>query len=242
MRIPFVALVCLLLSACASEELASQPPPGVDFSGRWKLNEADSDDPMHLVQAQNAAPSDSQNSPTGQGRRGRRGGGGGGFGGAPGGPPMPGMGEMAEGLRWPGKDVEIKQIGGVVTVISAGITQVCQPPVSGKPRHRRGPPGGDDQGLSRSRDMPARDRGEGPPPSCGWDERTLVVQSRDPDEDGPLVAKRYSLSEDGQRLIEVVGFKGGRSRGFSMSRVWDRAPAATAAPSAPAAPQPAAAK
>jgi hypothetical protein len=30
------------------------------------------------------------------------------------------------------------------------------------------------------------------------------------------------LSEDGQRLVEVVAFKGGRSSGFTMSRVWDR--------------------
>jgi hypothetical protein len=31
-----------------------------------------------------------------------------------------------------------------------------------------------------------------------------------------------SLSEDGLRLIEVVGFKGGRSAGFTLSRVWDK--------------------
>ena len=29
--------------------------------------------------------------------------------------------------------------------------------------------------------------------------------------------------EDGRRLVEVLGFQGGRSNGFTMSRVWDRA-------------------
>jgi len=30
------------------------------------------------------------------------------------------------------------------------------------------------------------------------------------------------VSDDGQRLIEVVSYKGGRSSGFTASRVWDR--------------------
>ena len=41
-------------------------------------------------------------------------------------------------------------------------------------------------------------------------------------DDRPPFEEQYSLSEDGQRLIEVVGFRGGRSNGFTMSRVWDR--------------------
>jgi hypothetical protein len=64
-----------------------------------------------------------------------------------------------------------------------------------------------------------------------------VVQSGEPDEDHPPFEQRFSVSEDGQRLEEIVVFKGGRSSGFVASREWDRAPAGTAA--APAAPVPA---
>ena len=40
----------IFLSACAAEEQNLAPPPGVDFTGRWKFNADDSDDPMHLLQ------------------------------------------------------------------------------------------------------------------------------------------------------------------------------------------------
>jgi len=223
MRIALVVAL-LFLSACAGEKLASAPPPGVDLTGRWKLNEADSDDPLHLAQTQNAAMSAAQASPAGQGGQGGRGRGrGGGFGSVgPGAgyPPMPGMGELADGLRWPGKDVEIKQVAGVVSITSAGTTQVYRPTGEGKPRHQ-GRPSGDDA-PPPGRDRPVRDRRDAPPPFCGWDDKTLVVQTRDSDDDGPPLAKRYSLSEDRQRLIEVVAFNGGRSGGFNLSRVWDR--------------------
>jgi hypothetical protein len=49
-----------------------------------------------------------------------------------------------------------------------------------------------------------------------------VVQAQNPDDERPPFEERYGLSEDGQRLIEVVSFKGGASRGFTVSRVWDR--------------------
>jgi hypothetical protein len=48
------------------------------------------------------------------------------------------------------------------------------------------------------------------------------VKSGDPDDDRPPFEQHFSLSEDGRRLVEVVDFKGGRSSGFTMSRVWDR--------------------
>jgi hypothetical protein len=73
-----------------------------------------------------------------------------------------------------------------------------------------------------NRDMPSRDRGEGPPAACGWEDKTLVVQPGSPDGDGPPFEQRYSISADGQRLFEVVAFKGGRSGGYTVSRVWDR--------------------
>src|ERR1700730_10091433 len=100
-----VALMCL--SACASEKLALAPPSGVDFTGRWKLDEADSDDPLRVVQSQTAdsRPGASGTSGSG-GRRGQggRGGGQGGRGGAGGGygaagvgaPPPPAVGALSE--------------------------------------------------------------------------------------------------------------------------------------------------
>jgi hypothetical protein len=50
-----------------------------------------------------------------------------------------------------------------------------------------------------------------------------VVRGGDTDDDRPAFEEDYSLSEDGMRLIEVVVFTGGRSNGFTLSRVWDRA-------------------
>src|SRR3984957_12932836 len=112
-----VALMCL--AGCASEKLALAPPSGVDFTGRWKLDEADSDDPLRVVQSQTAdtGPGASGTSGSSGGRRGR-GGGQGGRGGAAGGgygagvgapPPPPGVGTLSEALKWPGKELEIKQ-------------------------------------------------------------------------------------------------------------------------------------
>jgi hypothetical protein len=212
-----MVLVVMCLAACASDKLAQAPPADVDFSGHWKLNEADSDDPQRLVQAQFNQQTAAQNDPStggsGGGGRGGRGGGRGGAGGmgsvrgGPGGPAMPSVAAMGEGLRWPGKALEIKQVAGVVAFISEGASRVCQPmDASGKPHHHHAP----------SRDAP--------PPRCGWAEKTLIVQGGDPDDDHPPFEEHYSLSDDRQRLVEVVGFTGGRSSGFTMSRVWDRIP------------------
>ncbi len=222
MRFAVVTALVLLFSACASDKLALAPPPGVDLSGHWQLDVEDSDDPLHLIQSTTQDPSKAaqgsqgggQGGQGGQGGRGGRGGRGGG-GGYPGGtmppPATPAFSALSEGLRWPGRDVEIRQTGGVVAVISAGVDEVYNP-------HHK--PGDDDRAGGRDRDMPARDRG--PPPICGWDDKTLVVQSRETEEDQPPFEKRYSVSEDGQRLYEIVGFKGGRYGGFTMSRVWNR--------------------
>src|ERR1700731_1892239 len=140
-----VAVVCL--AGCASEKLALAPPPGVDFSGRWKLNEADSDDAQRLVQSQMAGPG--QGAPGSSGGRGggRAGGGsgpggpGGGFGGAGGGAgavPLPAVGALHWGLKWPGKELEPKQLAGLVAITSAGESRVYQPVADAGPhRHRR---------------------------------------------------------------------------------------------------------
>jgi hypothetical protein len=228
-------LTVVCLAACAAEKLAQAPPAGVDFTGRWKLNEADSDDPQRLVQQHFNSPAGSQNTSSGGsggGGRGRQGGGRGGGAGAmnlggPGGPVMPPAGVLGEGLRWPGKQLDIKQVAGVVAFTSDGNSRVCQPTGAGKSHGHRAesadghrPERGSRDG-SAGRDAPSRGR-DAPPPRCGWAEKTLIVQGGDPDDDHPPFEEHYSLSDDGQRLVEVVSFKGGRSSGFTMSRVWDR--------------------
>jgi hypothetical protein len=216
-----VALMCL--SACASEKLALAPPSGVDFTGRWKLDEADSDDPLRVVQSQMAdsRPGASGTSGSSGGRRGQGGrGGAGGVAAGVGAPPPPAVGALSEALRWPGKELEIKQVAGVVAVTSAGDSRIFQPVADSNIHRHRKPP--DHDGAPRDRDMRMRDRDDGPPPVCGWDGKTLVVESGAPDDDHPPFEERYSVSEDGQRLIEVVGFKSSRSVGFTMSRVWER--------------------
>jgi hypothetical protein len=224
-----VVMAMLCLAGCASEKLAPAPPAGVDFSGRWKLNEADSDDVQRLLQAQFNNAATAQNSTGGSGggsggRGGRQGGGRGGAGGmypgGPAGPVMPQAGVLGEGLRWPGKQLEIKQVSGVVAFTSDGNSRVCQPTDGANP-HRHHDRSGDRDGASAGRDAPGRGR-DAPPPHCGWAEKTLIVRGGDPDDDHPPFEEHYSLSEDGHRLVEVVNFTGGRSNGFTMSRVWDR--------------------
>ena len=230
MRVVWIGAL-LLVAACASEKLALAPPPGIDFSGQWKLNEADSDDPQRVALSQSAGAATAPSGQGGQGGQGGRGGGRGGRGGTtgagsyggggPAGPAMPGVAALSDGLRWPGRELDIKQATGVVTITSLGAKQVYQPSADKSQRHQRPRP---PDGVSQGRDMRTRDRGDGPPPVCGWDDKTLVVQSESPDDDRPPFEERYSLSDDGQHLIEVVSFKGGRSRGFTVSRVWDRLP------------------
>ncbi len=137
--------------------------------------------------------------------------------GVPGGPALPSVSAMSEGLRWPGKQLEIKQVAGVVAFTSNGNSLVCQPMDAERPLRSQG----EGRGGAAGRDAPSRSR-ETPPPRCGWADKTLIVLSGDAD-DPPPFDQHFSLSDDGRRLVEVVGFKGGRSSGFTMSRVWDRA-------------------
>jgi hypothetical protein len=207
MRIAMLAGACIL-AACASSGLTPAPPSGVDLSGRWKLDEADSDDAQRLQQSQLTAAT--QNA-SGSGQTSRRRGAVGPT--AAMGPVMPPLLVLDEGLRWPGKDVSIKQSGAVVTFSSGGSVRDCQLRPAKAPTH----PG-----------AATRGRGDAPPPRCGWDQGTLVVQSGEPEEDHPPYEQRFSLSSDGQQLVEVILFKGGRSDGFSASRVWNRVPATPA--------------
>ncbi len=207
MRIALI-LAVIVLAGCATAKLASTPPAGVDLSGLWKLNEADSDDPQRLMQSQlaSATASAGAGGTTGSSGRSTRDGGGGTVARGPMGPMMPSVAALDEGLRWPGKNVAISQTGGVVAFTSGGRSRVCRPGAGS---------------LLQASD-PAHGRGSAPPPVCGWDDKTLVVQSGDPEEDHPPFEQRFSISDDGRRLIEVVSFKGGRSNGFTASRVWDR--------------------
>src|ERR1700733_8664611 len=161
-----VAVVCL--AGCASEKLAQAPPAGVDFSGRWKLNEADSDDPQRLLQAQLTASTQGQNTAAGGsgggsgGGRGRQGGGRGGAGGmyaaGPGGPAMPPAAVLSEGLRWPGKQLEVKQVSGVVAFISDGNNRVCQPSDGARPHRHHDDSDGHRDDASAGRDARSRGR------------------------------------------------------------------------------------
>jgi hypothetical protein len=219
MRVALLAAV-VFIGACAGEGLNLAPPPGVDFSGQWKLNAADSDDPMHLLQIANAQASAAADNAAGSGSGGRGGRGGrGGQGiGNPGliPPATPSVSVLADASRFPGKQLDIKQVGGVLTFTSSGQTRVCQPGETKKTPHRHSNAGDRDAPLPAARDAP--------PPKCGWLEKTLIVRSSEQDEDRPPFEEHYSISEDGERLVEEVNFRGGRSNGFTMSRVWDRSP------------------
>jgi hypothetical protein len=215
-----VVLVAIIaLGACASDRQSLAPPAGVDFTGHWKLNEADSDDPLHLQQTANSQSAARAGDGGSSGGRGGRGGRGGSQGlGYPTlmAPATPTMGVLADALRFPGKQLEIKQVGGVVAFTSDGKNRICQPRDANKvPRHRSN---------SSDRDAPMPARRDTPPPSCGWSDKTLIVHGNDPDEDRPPFEEHYLISEDGQRLVEEVSFRGGRSNGFTLSRVWDRLP------------------
>ena len=206
MRLAMLVGACIL-AACANERLASKPPAGVDLSGHWLLDEVDSDDAQRLMQSQLAAATASGGQSTAARRQGRSPGPG------PMGPVMPPVMVLDEGLRWPGKDVSIRQAGDLITFASLGNARNCQLAPNQGPAHAAATHG----------------RGDAPPPRCGWDQHTLVVVSGEPEEDRPPYEQRFSVSPDGEQLVELVVFKGGRSDGFTASRVWHRAPATTSA-------------
>src|SRR5271165_4329535 len=220
MRLAVFAAV-IFLGACAGEQQSSAPPAGVDFSGQWKLNAADSDDATHLAQAASGQGGGTRSGGAGGqgggGGGGGRGGGGRGGGNAPGlgnpgaiGPSTPPMSALGAALRWPGKGLEIKQAGGVLTFTSDGQSRVCQPGTHEKTSHHHDDPG-DRDALPAERDAP--------PPRCSWSDKTLIVESRDSEEERPSFEEHYSVTADGQRLIEMVSFKGARYNGFTASRV-----------------------
>jgi len=156
----------ILLAACASEKLALAPPADVDFSGNWKLNKADSDDPQLLLQSQtdpNRAKGSGGDStgggPSGGGGRGGKRGGQrsnsrSGAAGAQTPPSSATLRALGSSLRWPAKDLRIKQVAGTVEITSENITRTYHP-------------------ADTERHMPAPAKGEGalrrdaPPQICG---------------------------------------------------------------------------
>jgi len=194
-----LVVVAVLIAGCAGEQLAASPPAGVDLSGHWRLNVADSDDPQRLGQAL-AAGAGTRGSNGGQ-RGGQRGRGGGGQPGpiqsSAAGVPLP-VSAVSEVLRWPGRDLEIKQLSGVAAFTSDGDNRVYQPSGTAKKKAAHG-----------SRQV------------CGWSGSNLVIMV-EPDDDRPKFEEHYQISSDGDRLVQLILIKSGRMMGFSMSRVWDR--------------------
>jgi hypothetical protein len=210
MRAALLLLIALSAGCATERELALSPPPGVDLSGHWRLNVADSDDPLRLTQALasgygTGAQDPGQNGGQGGGQRGGRG--------SRSGAPLivqqpisiPAT-IVAELLRWPGAQVEIRQDGGIVTFNSDGDSRVYRP----------GTIAGNASGHAAKRDH----RSTAPPP-CGWQGASLVVQVK-PEDNQPGFDAQYRASDDGRRLIQVITLQGGRLTGFAMSRVWDR--------------------
>jgi hypothetical protein len=214
MRVAVLAAI-LVLSACATNGLSLAPPKEVNFSGHWELNVADSDDPQHILQtanAQAAAAGDQSGGRSGGrssgGGRGR--GAGSPYGGGAMPPPPPSVAILNDAFQWPGNKMDVKQVAGVVAFTTDGVNRLCTPSTAEKKSHRH-----DDEHRPSGRDLP--------PLACGWIDRTLIVLGGD-DSDRTPYESSFSVSDDGKRLVEMVSFKGGRSNGFTLSRVWDLKP------------------
>jgi hypothetical protein len=207
MRATFLLLITLFAGCATESDLALSPSAGVDLSGHWRLNVADSDDPLRLAQAMAAGNrlASQDQGPGGSQRNGR-----------PGGRPGPQLAYaqpvsisaavMADLLHWPGTEVEIRQDGGVVTFNSDGDSRVCQPAAGAKNAAGHGGKKG---------------RRSDTPPRCGWAGTSLIVHV-EPEDNQPGFDAQYRLSDDGARLLQLITLQGGRLTGFTMSRVWDR--------------------
>ena len=198
MRLTLVLLVALV-AACASDPpLDPAPPPGVDLSGHWRLNVAESDDPLRIPSSIGGGTPGA----TPRSGRGNRNGGQ-----DPSGPvalpvPVP-TSLVADLLRWPGSELELRQQGGVVSFDSGGDSRVYQP------------------AAAHVRSAARRGRRSATPATCGWSGASLVVRM-DGDETQPGYEARYRLSDDGDRLLQVITLQSGRLSGFTLSRVWER--------------------
>jgi hypothetical protein len=111
--------------------------------------------------------------------------------------PVPPVTSFSEVLQWPGNDLDIHQSHGIATFTSDGAEQTYEPAMPGK-------------------------KSDGADQQVGWQGKSLVILMK-ADGERPPLREIFQESADGQRLVQVVAVTGGRSNGFSMSRVWDRA-------------------
>ena len=201
MRITLTLMFALIAGCAVQPVLDPVPPAGVDLSGHWRLNVADSDDPLRIPRSLAA------NTPGSGQQRGRssRNGGQGMQGAALPAVAIP-TALVADVLRWPGAEVEIHQEGGSASFTSDGDSRLYQPATAARSAAAR-----------NSR----RGRRSAEPATCGWSGHSLVVHL-DAEEDQPGYEARYRLSDDGSRLLQVITLQGGRLTGFTLSRVWER--------------------
>ena len=111
---------------------------------------------------------------------------------------------LVDALRWPGKDLVIKQLAGVVAFSSGGESRVCQP---------------SDRSLAAVRVPQGRDQQS----VCGWTGDALLVESV-PDEGGEMLEDRYRVSADHQHLVQRIRELTANGGHIDMVRVWDRVP------------------
>ncbi len=109
---------------------------------------------------------------------------------------------LVDALRWPGKDLVIKQLGGVVAFSSGGESRVCQP---------------SDRSLAEVRARHGRDAQL----ICGWSGPALVVVGV-PDDGGGTIEDQYRVSADRRQLVQRIRESTANGRGVDMVRVWDR--------------------
>jgi hypothetical protein len=208
MRASLILLIALAAGCATHNDLAPSPPPGVDLSGHWRLNVADSDDPLSLTQALasgngTATPGQGPGGGSRSGRGSRSGGG-----------PLPAAQQpisipttvVADLLRWPGAQLDIRQDGGEATFSSDGDSRFYQPTAASR---------------QASEHAGKKGRRSAGPPVCGWSGPSLVVHT-EAEDDQPGFDAHYRVSDDGTRLIQLITLQGGRLTGFTMSRVWDR--------------------
>ncbi len=109
---------------------------------------------------------------------------------------------LVDALRWPGKDLVIKQLGGVVAFSSGGESRVCQP---------------SDRLAAEVRARHGRDA----QPVCGWSGQALLVEAV-PDDGGETIEDQYRVSADRRQLVQRIRESTANGRRVDMVRVWDR--------------------
>ncbi len=205
----------LAMAGCA--RLATKAPPGVDLSGRWALNEALSDDPQAVMDAQRermrqragrAGPMGGGPMSGGpMGRGGPMGGGRSGHGGVPGGggpsgnrPGAMGGGAMSQRMQLPmaAKQMDIQQSAQDLLIESENVST----------RYVYG------QKSAVSIPRGTADR------QAGWKGKTFVVETKAPE--GPSTVQRYALNPEGQLIVTTE--VSGRGPSLKLQQVYEHRP------------------